>query len=116
MAAALSLCGGRRCRLPAAAAAGAAATALLYAAVLACTLLPSARACIDPYTHDYQKFDYYNADDGHTYTLHSIYTASGCLNDFFTAKAICVRQGLELAPEGEATSIGEQPAGVYWPS
>ncbi|GIL50961.1 hypothetical protein Vafri_7033, partial [Volvox africanus] len=64
--------------------------------------------CGDPFGYNYRKIAYYNPNEGdRVYTLYDIFP-KGCLNDWVTAKSICEMDNLELAPQGEAESLGNK--------
>ncbi|GIM17259.1 hypothetical protein Vretimale_19793, partial [Volvox reticuliferus] len=64
------------------------------------------QACVDPFTYAYKKIEYRNpAERGRLYILYDINGPDGCLNDFQTAKAVCARDKLELAPQDDSKSL-----------
>jgi hypothetical protein len=61
----------------------------------------------DPFVYDYRLITYSNPHEGgRNHTLFDVWTASGCFNDWATAKQICESRGLEMAPQGEVESLG----------
>ena len=82
---------------------GGLAAALLAAALLACCLGSAAATC-NPFTFGYKTETYYNTADCRTYTLYDI--DAGCMPFWSIAKDVCKDKGLELAPHGEAASLG----------
>ncbi|GIL67482.1 hypothetical protein Vafri_20885 [Volvox africanus] len=82
-----------------------AAMLLLFLALLGTSLRVS-RACVDPSTYPYKKIEYRNpAERGRLYILYDINGPDGCLNDFKTAKDICAKHKLELAPQDDSKSL-----------
>ncbi|GIL80295.1 hypothetical protein Vretifemale_9440 [Volvox reticuliferus] len=78
---------------------------LLFLATLA-TSFRFSQACVDPSTYAYKKIEYRNpAEGGRLYILYDINGPDGCLNDFQTAKAVCARDKLELAPQDDSKSL-----------
>ena len=68
----------------------------------------STATCRDALAYKYKAVAYNSPQEGgRRYILYDILQSEdGCLNNWATARAVCARDGLELAPRGEPRSLG----------